>query len=401
MRQIILTLLLLGFLAIPFSGFSQSEYDEFKKQQREYEAFVESTNKEYQTFAKKQQDAYDAFVKAEFEAFEAFKAKAEKTWGKGNVKTSTIKDWVEYSSDLKSRSTVDFEKGEMEIEIVVDRDKANNNQYITEQLKDKVLDLLNNKGTTKDYKEGPEKRKPLAEQPILAGQVLTPVGKKITKANEKEAAKEIATSAQPVVKKIQGTDMVVVKMSYPLAPEHIRTKLDLYWNDIMKYSQRYQLDPSLVCAVIYTESYFNPKAQSHVPAYGLMQLVPRSGGADAYEYVYKQKKIPTRDYLFVPANNIELGSAYLRKLMDVYFKQIKDENCRMLCAIAAYNTGAGNVSRAFTGNTNIKTAIPKINTYSYNELYQYLRSNLPYEETRNYIKKVTERKKQFADWSKK
>ena len=41
-----------------------------------------------------------------------------------------------------------------------------------------------------------------------------------------------------------------------------------------------------------------------------MQLVPTSGGREAYRKAKGQDVAPSRDYLFDPANNVELGTAY-------------------------------------------------------------------------------------------
>ena len=63
-----------------------------------------------------------------------------------------------------------------------------------------------------------------------------------------------------------------------------------------------KINPKLVMAVIHTESAFNPKARSTFKrkngrtghAYGLMQLVPYSGGKEAYNYLgYNGNPTPT------------------------------------------------------------------------------------------------------------
>ena len=131
-----------------------------------------------------------------------------------------------------------------------------------------------------------------------------------------------------------------------------------------------------------------------MPAYGLMQLVPKTGGYDAYRYVYKKGWAPSKSYLYEPKNNIELGTAYLRVLLN-QFKKVNDPNCRRICVIASYNTGAGNVSRAFIGSTRLGNAFPKINEYNYHELFQYLTTRLSTKEARNYVKKVSERREKY------
>ena len=64
------------------------------------------------------------------------------------------------------------------------------------------------------------------------------------------------------------------------------------------------------------------------------------------------------------------------------------------CVISAYNTGSGNVLRTFSSN---KTkAKDLINRKTPSEVYNTLRTKLPYEETRKYLKKVINYKKEFV-----
>ena len=164
---------------------------------------------------------------------------------------------------------------------------------------------------------------------------------------------------------------------------------------VSRHSATYSVDEPLIYAIMEQESAFNPAAQSWVPAYGLMQLVPKSGGRDAYRYVHKKDQIPSPEFLFDANNNIQLGTGYLKLLMSTTFSKINDPKCRMLCAIAAYNTGAGNVSRAINGTTNISKAIPTINTMSYDQLFAHLKQHLPHAETKDYIQKVTSKMQKY------
>ena len=79
-------------------------------------------------------------------------------------------------------------------------------------------------------------------------------------------------------------------------------------------------------AITETVASFYPKATSHIPAYGLMQLVPSSGARDAYNYVYKEDIVLKKRYLYKPKNNIELGCAYLGKIRNNWFNGIRDNN---------------------------------------------------------------------------
>lgn len=272
----------------------------------------------------------------------------------------------------------------------------------------------------------PKSGRPVAPTPVRRGRDLDVVQRKDTLtrvvnrhlSQEREAAKREAANrlaarfegnsisevarqvvAQSVqkfttVRGMDGRERKVVKVEMPMVTNHLSKGRALYGDIVAKYSQKFSIEQALIFAIIEQESYFNPEATSHIPAYGLMQLVPRSGGADAYRYVYGREGIPTRAFLFNPDNNICLGTAYLRILYN-QFSRVNNSECQRLCVIASYNTGAGNVSRSFIGSSNLSKAFPSINALQYNALYDHLTSRLSTAEARNYVAGVTRRREKY------
>lgn len=390
-------LLLIALIFSCVNCFAQveSDYDKYLREQKEK---MESMKKDQEEGIKKLSKEYEDYVKAEKEAYANFVKEMENKWGKGNVVESTQTDWVEYSDDGNSRSVVDFESGEATIEIVQDANKPVDNKELEEKLKF----LLTNKGKTKDYDSEVEKAVPLQEKPVLENQVVTPSGETVTEKNIEKDVKEIVENAKPEVKIVKGADNVerkVVTIKLELAPDHIRTRAEQYQKEVQKYCQKWDVDPALAYAIMQTESSFNPKAKSYVPAYGLMQIVPRSAGADCAQSLKKPFDAPTGNYLYEPENNIEMGVHYLYLLKKRYYTKVIDKDSQTLCIIASYNTGAGNVARALRGDTKISKAIPQINEMTYNQLFKFFEKKLM-PETQNYIRKVTERMNNFNTWIK-
>ncbi len=393
MRKILSLLFLLSLCNFIFAQV-ESDYEKFKKQreeemkamQQQDNAAMASLEKEYQDYLKAEKEAYDNFVR-----------KTKAMWGTDNFVESTNKDWVEYSKDGNSRSIVDFEKGEAKIEIIVTSDED-----VKKSVEEKIKELLISRGKTKDYDSPKENAIPLQETPVLENQVQTPSGTMVTEENINQSVKEIVEETRIEKKEIKGDDgkpREVVTVKLDLVPDHIKIRAEEYKNEVEKYCRKYDVEPALAYAVMQTESSFNPKAKSHVPAYGLMQIVPSSAGADCAQSLKKPFSKPTANYLYTPENNIEMGVHYLYLLKQRYYTKVNDKDSQDLCVIASYNTGAGNVARALRGDTKISKAIPQINEMSYNELFRYFeRKLLP--ETQNYIRKVTERMNNFRTWMK-
>ena len=145
--------------------------------------------------------------------------------------------------------------------------------------------------------------------------------------------------------KVQFTDTpthgrwdMYLKESAPVRSGH-RSYLDL----IHQHANFYGLEEALVKAVIKVESDYQPQIVSKKGAQGLMQLIPDTA---------KDLKVKNP---FDPSENIRGGSEYLRRMLDLFNNDIE-------LALAAYNSGPSTVKQ-YGG-------IP------------------PYNETRNYIKKV-------------
>ena len=82
---------------------------------------------------------------------------------------------------------------------------------------------------------------------------------------------------------------------------------------------------------------------------GLMQVVQHSAGRDVFRSQGKSG-LPSRSYLFDPANNIDTGTAYLAMLNNVYLAGIDNPTSRRYAVITAYNGGAGSVLRVFSSD---------------------------------------------------
>jgi soluble lytic murein transglycosylase-like protein len=142
------------------------------------------------------------------------------------------------------------------------------------------------------------------------------------------------------------------KIGHYAARRTLRAKrrMRLWSYFIYHESQKHGIDDSLVKAVIYTESYFNPNATSHKGASGLMQLMP----ATAAKYGISD--------LYNPKQNIIAGIKHLKYLMSLYPNNLKH-------VLAAYNAG--------------ENAVEKYNGIP------------PYRETQGYVKKVMKHFKRF------
>jgi len=394
MRKMNLLLILLLITTVfPIAQQKQKTVEEIMEEQRKalqdiqaqdqaYMQQVADDFRYYQEEISREYEAYEKQIKAEMEAMEAA---IKKKWEE--FRHDTNEEMVDYDQDLNARGSVDFKKGVVEVEVIQEADDPQAEEKAQARIKKKLKDLTEKKSAD--------------DKPLLKDQLKTDTGTKVTRANAETFTKKVVEKKEIKQKKYQSRDgktRVKYSVKVSLVPNHIEIRAKEFRQEVLKQAKRFNIDPGVAFAVMHTESYFNPRAKSYIPAFGLMQLVPRSGARDAYNYVYKQDRLLKADYLYVPNNNIELGCAYLSKIRYVYFKNITNDEKAWYCTICAYNTGPGNVARAITGTTKLGSTSRTVNANKPQWVYQKLARDLPYDETKHYLKKVNELVKMYQTW---
>jgi len=147
--------------------------------------------------------------------------------------------------------------------------------------------------------------------------------------------------------------------------DDLEVRFPLAFYDALAHGARkQQLDLAWVYGVVRQESAFMNQVSSHAGALGLMQLMPSTG-----RLVARQLGLPIRsrqDILEIN-NNVALGTAYLRQMLDKF-----DGN--YMLATAAYNAGPGRARRWAAENQCLPADI-------WVEM-------IPFNETRNYVRRV-------------
>jgi len=342
----------------------------------------------------KQKKAFQNYKKEQQEAFKNYKKELEKYWK--DPLTNTKKRIVNYSKDQKSRTIIDFEKNDLTLQTI-----AKNQKEAREKLAlalAKAATFTNRDFYTHDKLQQQlsriEKKHHIPQTKIDTKPVLAPIFFK-KKATKESLSKLIHKEIKPKNIKEKNApkqkDEKIYTIQIKLPKNSTIKRSAIYYNDVHNAAKKEQLPIPLIFAIMHTESSFNPMARSYVPAYGLMQIVPKTAGVDAYYYLYREKRLVGSSFLYNTHNNIRMGSAYLHLLYYRYLKHIKNPTSRLYCTIAAYNTGAGNVARAFGNTTNTYQAAKVINRLSPQEVYERLLKDLRYEEPKKYLKNVTKR----------
>lgn len=373
-------IIILLYVCISATARAESEFEKFKAENYQGYAEVNAEFKEYKETL--------------ISAFNLYKKKVSKIWGDELSQTNSMK-WQSFQGDLQHRSVVDFEKGQVDIAFVVDKNEVLSAAQVNQRLQNQISKLLKQGLDARSIQE-------ISSDPVSQSSGASPLKGLINIPQSYLMSEESAlvVDAQKIVGD-DGNTRIMYRTRFELLPDHIHRRAIKYESIIDLHSNKYKIASELIFAIMETESMFNPTARSPVPAFGLMQLVPNSGAREAYRYVYKADKIVTDTYLYNPEKNIELGAAYINRLYYRYLSAIKDPISRQWASVAAYNTGVGNVFRVFAGRYSSKrfasrkawrkSAFYEINKIDSEKVFELLESKLPYKETRLYIKKVRQR----------
>ena len=171
-----------------------------------------------------------------------------------------------------------------------------------------------------------------------------------------------------------------LRASYPdysqMFPEEMgREEWDIFypltnWDLIKSWSKNRNLDHYQVAGLIRQESVFDPRAKSPAKAYGLMQLILPTAQSVARKY--SSTASVSIESLFVPALNIELGTAYMRDQLDKFG--------RIEYMAVAYNAGPGRVPQW-------RSTLPI-------EIDEFV-EEIPFKETKAYVQGVIRNSAQY------
>ena len=137
------------------------------------------------------------------------------------------------------------------------------------------------------------------------------------------------------------------------------------WANLVKTaSAKFDVQPELIYSIMRQESSFDPLARSPADAFGLMQLIPEMAKkAESTSGI----QIDTHEDLYVPETNIPLGTAFVHDLLSKW-------RGSFIPTVASYNAS----EKAITG---------WVKSRYRGDALEFI-EDVPYEETRNYIKLV-------------
>ena len=217
---------------------------------------------------------------------EKFKNAVEKKWD--TYKESTSKSYVTYSKDLSSRTIVDFEKGEVTIEVIVDEedpkydsyeskydldiDKQFANKYKTNKktlsIRTRLLNIItmfvlqDDEDTNSDGSSNSSFVKQLSKllkekgddgQPILKDQLVDAGGKAVEGVgNTLSAAKDLISDKTKKVRMHfakDGKKRTIISIKIPLSDDHMEKRRERYKELIEIEARRFNIPTEIALAI--------------------------------------------------------------------------------------------------------------------------------------------------------
>jgi soluble lytic murein transglycosylase-like protein len=159
-----------------------------------------------------------------------------------------------------------------------------------------------------------------------------------------------------IVSLVWGASALITHSRLPLKPQTnsitspwIPFTVKKWETPIGQMAGKYNVDPNLIAIIMTLESGGDPKAGSSAGAKGLMQIT----GTTAKDITQKFLKAPIKSNydLNDPADNIELGTAYLAYLRNTFgeWQQGPSWNATVELVAAGYNGGPGAANAVYTG----------------------------------------------------
>ena len=321
-----------------------------------------------------QLEIYNKVQKKYLASFDKAKQKISKIWD--DPKLSDKTKWIEYSKDLSIRRTVDFEQEKITVEILGDNISQEKAYSISKNELTKV-------------------QKQTISQALSNDLVITDkMDKKKNSSINYQIFNDVKPYKEPVKisHKQNNAGQKVTKLEYRLESDLPKVMSQNYVKLVNENAKKWSVPADLIMAIIHVESHFNPVAQSSVPAYGLMQVVPASAGRDVTKIYAGKENLLSAALLFEPKFNIEVGSAYLNILNSRYLSKISNTQSRHSLIIASYNGGIGAVAKYFTNSTSLTKLAETVNKLTPDEVFHELSNKFPFSETRDYMKKVSEKR---------
>lgn len=174
-------------------------------------------------------------------------------------------------------------------------------------------------------------------------------------------------------------EMLITLNTYPVLAEGFMQ------NTVYKVTPNNPLFTQFIFALIRRESGFDANAVSPAGARGLMQIMNATAknAIDRLSFLCKDCGIKCQDEsaYIMPINNVAIGTAHLKELMEKY-------NGSYVLALCAYNAGAQAVDNLFFKTIGNPLEDLNIDIIQWVEL-------IPYYETRNYVMRVLENMKTY------